>query len=152
MEYEISNDGRTATRISSEVATILRSSGTCYILGETITLIIVGTGKPESSDAIGLANNRVDFVHRNLRQPGAIYISSSGLIYKDGNALKNKLPPLRRGNIISICAQEIMPKKLRISFTVSDKQITIEWYLPEFEMKLYFAICFRHAGWSVTVE
>ncbi|EDV28235.1 uncharacterized protein TRIADDRAFT_53645 [Trichoplax adhaerens] len=152
MEYEISSEGRTATRISSEVATILRSSGTCYILGETITLIVSGTGKSESSDAIGLANNRVDFVQRNLRQPGAIYISSSGLIYKDGNALKNKLPPLRRGNVISICAQEIMPKRLRVSFTIGERQITIEWYLPEPEIKLYFAICFRHVGWSVTVD
>lgn len=154
--YQLSNKGRTATKVFPDSSKVLRSKSMSYRVATALQFKIDETGDDSNGDGIGLTTSSFDFSNpkQNLQCPGSVSINSKGLVYVNGICMTTRLPPFKRGTAITFEVNQLNPAgKLRVSISVDDKQVTFDWTIEEKDdcEKLYFAMGFQHSGWQVTV-
>ena len=150
--YQLSNDRRTATKVFPESSKVLRSRSMSYIIGNTITFTVEETGEPSASDVIGLITQYCVIDNKQVLQgPECVGVNSKGIIHVNGTNMTTRLPPFKRGIQVSFEVHKVSEKKLRVSVSVDNKEVTLDWALQNHVEKLYFAMCFGQSGWQVTI-
>lgn len=150
--YQLSNDRRTATKVFPESSKVLCSRSMSYILGNVLTFTVEETGEPSASDVIGMITQHCVIDNKQiLHGPECVGVSSKGVIHVNGINMTTRLPPFKRGTQVSFEAYKISHKKLRVSVSVDNKEVTLDWSLGQDVEKLYFAMCFGQSGWQVTI-
>jgi hypothetical protein len=123
-----------------------------YIIGNTITFTVEETGEPSASDVIGLITQYCVIDNKQvLHGPECVGVNSKGIIHVNGTNMTTRLPPFKRGIQVSFEAHKVSEKKLRVSVSVDNKEVTLDWALQNDVEKLYFAMCFGQSGWQVTI-
>ncbi|CAH1274425.1 CRLF3 [Branchiostoma lanceolatum] len=152
--YSLSNGNTTLTRTSPNAAiSVLHSSKSSLLCGDLVTFKVNGTGKTHRGDGLGLV--LVQEEDSILQRIGAVCVGSTGVVHVNGKEMTNQLPALAKGTTVTFDTSKVPsdPKKLRVSITVADRQVACEW-VPGGDLSehLYFAACFVHKGWEITVE
>lgn len=124
-----------------------------YIIGNTISFTVEETGEQSASDVIGLVTQYWKIDNKQaLIGPECVGLNSKGIIHVNGVDMTTRLPPFKRGTQVSFEAHKVaMPNKLRVSVSVDNKEVTLDWTLQNEVEKLFFAICFGQSGWQVTI-
>ena len=125
-----------------------------YILGNTLTFTVEETGEPSASDVIGMITQHCTIDNKQvLTGPECVGVNSKGIINVNGTNMTTRLPPFKRGTQVSFEANKVKgtAKKLRVSVSVDNKEVTLDWALQNEVDKLYFAMCFGQSGWQVTI-
>lgn len=77
--------------------------------------------------------------------------------------MKTKLPPIKKGTILTFQTEPLPNGKVRVSVQVDDKEVTLDWKVSAFTMpgvalmesstpSFYFALRFAQEHWKVGVE
>lgn len=123
-----------------------------YIIGNIITFTVEETGEPSASDVIGVITQYCIVDNKQvLTGPECVGVNSKGTIYVNGTVMTTRLPPFKRGTQISFEAHKVSGKKLRVSVSVDNKEVTLDWAVENEVEKLFFAMCFGQSGWQVTI-
>ncbi|KAK7112486.1 cytokine receptor-like factor 3 [Littorina saxatilis] len=162
--YSLSNEGRTATRTSEGLTCVLYSASSSYTAGDPLILRILDSADVSPGDGLAiLCDKQEDSCNRS----GAIFINTYGTVFVDGNEMKTKLPPIKKGTTLTF-QTEILPNgKVRVSVQVDDKEVTLDWrvssppggmgfgpmqMMQPSSPSFYFALQFAQEHWKVGVE
>ncbi|KAK6168986.1 hypothetical protein SNE40_020124 [Patella caerulea] len=168
--YSVSNEDKTATRTDIGLSTLVYSNIPSYASGEQLTFKILDAGERSLNDGIGLACNCDN--KDTLEIPGAIFVNIDGTVYVDGNVMKMKLPPLKKGSAINFQTEPLPNGKVRVGIEVQEKEVTFDWKtgsvtspqsptMPSMNLTVqrqysshnfYFAMKFAHEDWKVGVD
>ncbi|KAK3091864.1 hypothetical protein FSP39_023226 [Pinctada imbricata] len=162
--YSTSNENKTANREAGEVFSVLYSNDKSYVAGCPITFKILDVGETSPLDGIGLSLTNEDL--DTMRRKNAIFVSSRGCVYVDGQEMKTKLPSLGRNSKLNIDTEDLSNGKIRVSVEVEGKEVTSDWKLDQSQgikeisddtakaraPSLYFGMQFSHENWKVMVE
>ena len=150
--YQLSNDRRTATKVFPESSKVLCSRSMSYILGNVLTFTVEETGEASDGDVIGMVTQHCVIDNKQvLHGAECVGVSSKGVIHVNGTNMTTRLPAFKRGTQVSFEANKLSTKKLRVTVSVDNKEVTSDWSLQEAVEKLYFAMCFGQSGWQVTI-
>ncbi|XP_066933792.1 cytokine receptor-like factor 3 [Clytia hemisphaerica] len=159
--YQLSNGGRTATKVFPESSRILRSKEPSCQSGQQITFWVDETGESSSNDGIGLICG-TQTNKQFTASPNTTVLNTKGIIYVNGTRMTTKLPSLKKNSIIVIQASKLAhtlnsgAKKYRVSISVDDKEVTFDWSASTTSAAneidaLFFGCVFEHTGWQLSV-
>lgn len=149
--YQISNKGRTATKVFPESSHILRSQMPSYRLSETLTFLIEETGESSANDGIGFIIHEQERSNKLTQFKNAAIMNTKGLIFVNGSPMVTKLPTIKRNSVAVFHASRHTAGKLRVSISVDDREVTFDWNIVTNSDALYFACGFEHTGWQLSV-
>lgn len=149
--YQISNKGRTATKVFPESSHILRSQVPSYRLGETLTFLIEETGESSTNDGIGFIIHEQERSNKLTQFKNAAIMNTKGLIFVNGSPMVTKLPTIKRNSVAVFQATRHTAGKIRVSISVDDREVTFDWNTITTSDSLYFACGFEHTGWQLSV-
>lgn len=106
-------------------------------------------------------SSQYGFVH-----PFVLFWCIAGTVFVDGNEMKTKLPPIKKGTTLTFQTEMLPNGKVRVSVQVDDKEVTLDWkanssnavgFGPVQMMQppapaFYFALRFAQEHWKVGVE
>ena len=106
-------------------------------------------------------SSQYEFVH-----PFVLFWWIAGTVFVDGNEMKTKLPPIKKGTTLTFQTEMLPNGKVRVSVQVDDKEVTLDWkanysnavgFGPMQMMQppapaFYFALRFAQEHWKVGVE
>lgn len=93
-----------------------------------------------------------------------LYDLCAGTVFVDGNEMKTKLPPIKKGTTLTFQTELLPNGKVRVSVQVDDKEVTLDWRANSsaggFPLQMmqpsspafYFALRFAQEHWKVGVE
>lgn len=165
-EYDTSNENKTATRTNEGLTRVLYSSTNSYIAGGSILFRVLDAGEGSTLDGVGIAVDNEDTT--TLQRENAVFLTSRGTIFVNGQEMKNRLPDLNKGSKLNIETEVLSSGKIRVSLEVQDKAVTFDWKVNKnFDIgqlagmglgqgpsgqPLYFGLIFSHEHWKVGVE
>lgn len=151
--YQLSNRGKTATKVFPDCSKVLRSRTMSYKLDTVLVFKIDETGDPSNGDGIGLTTASFDFSNAKqvLQCPGSVSINSKGAVYVNGSPMTTRLPQFKRNSVVMFDASRVSKDKLRVSITVDDKLVTFDWQVDSDCDGFFFAMGFQHSGWQVSI-
>ncbi|GAB1606621.1 cytokine receptor-like factor 3 isoform X1 [Argonauta hians] len=165
--YMTSNENQTATKCCDGESVVLYSRGCLYTASQSITFRVLDDSDSCPGDGVGLALNKSSC--NTLRRPGAAYVTVDGIVYVDGQEMKNKLPYWGKSSIVTFDTEILSSGKLRVTIQVEEKEVTFDWNIPMTEPylhtlneidenysrpcdKFYFSMVFANSDWKVSVE
>ncbi|KAL5018340.1 hypothetical protein ScPMuIL_004062 [Solemya velum] len=160
--YCTSNEDKTATRMSTGKTRVVYSSTSSYTAGFPITFRFLDSGERTPNDGIGLAISSEKY--DTLQQEDAIFVTTAGVVFVDGQEMKLKLSPLGKGSSITFETENLSNGKVRVNIEVGERAVTVDWKVPQsssispgFGLQdstqgFYFAMQFSHEDWKVAVE
>lgn len=163
--YQLSNGGRTATKIFPESSRILRSKEPSYRLGQQLTFWVEETGESSSNDGIGLICGRKQLNKQFTAAANTAVMTSKGIIFVNGARMTTRLPSLKKNSVLVFQASRLHHSsigggatgkggtgKFRVSISVDDKEVTFDWTATVNEDDaLFFGCVFEHTGWQLSV-
>ena len=165
-EYDLSNENKTATRTNEGATYVLYSSVNSYLAGGSVTFRFMDAGESSPLDGVGLAVDNQDA--GTLQRENAVFLTTRGAIFVNGQEMKNRLPDLMKGSKLNIETEVLSNGKIRVSLEVQDKAVTFDWKInQEVELTqlggmglmmsgagkaLYFGMRFSHEDWRIGVE
>ena len=151
--YQISNKGRTSTKVFPESSQFLRSQGASYRLGEALTFQIEETGENSNNDGLGFILHESEGNKLLPQFKNAAIMNTRGCVVVNGIQMTTKLPAVKRNSVAVFHAVRNSSGKLRVSISVDDKEVTFDWNTVDYSKDtLYFACRFEHTGWQVSVS
>jgi len=154
--YQLSNSGRTATKIFPESSRVLRSKEASYRLGQQLTFWVEETGDSSTNDGIGLMLGNKQTTKHLTQSVNAAVMTSKGTIFVNGTQMTTKLPALKKNSIVVFQASSLVNSgksgKFRVSISVDDKEVTFDWVTSAVDSDaLFFGCVFEHTGWQLSV-
>ncbi|KAK7493342.1 hypothetical protein BaRGS_00015468 [Batillaria attramentaria] len=161
-EYSLSNEGRTATRTGEGLTCVLYSATNSYAAGDALNLHILDSADVSPGDGLAIVCNNCD--DNSCNRPGAIFVNTYGNVFVDGQEMKTKLPPIRKGTTLTFQTEMLPNGKVRVSVQVDDKEVTLDWKVSsqagvnvglmqnESVPSFFFALRFAQEHWKIGVE
>ncbi|XP_071129117.1 cytokine receptor-like factor 3 [Mytilus edulis] len=165
LEYDTSNENKTATRTNEGETKVLYSSSNSYLAGGCVTFRLLDAGESSPLDGVGLSIDNQDTT--TLQRENAVFLTTRGCVFVNGQEMKNKLPDLTKGTKLNVETEVLSSGKIRVSLEVQDKAVTFDWKINEelnitqlagmgmggsSDKQLYFGIIFSHEDWKIGVE
>lgn len=123
--YSLSNERRTATRTGDGLTCVLHSLTNSYVAGDTLNLHVLDSADVSPGDGLAIVfDNHSD---DSCNRPGAIFVNTYGNVFVDGQEMKTKLPPIRKGTTLTFQTESLPNGKVRVSVQVDDKEVTLDW-------------------------
>lgn len=159
--YSLSNEGRTATRTGEGMTRILHSVTDSYVAGDALNLHILDSADVSPGDGLAIVCDNHD--DDSCNRPGAIFVNTYGNVFVDGQEMKTKLPPIRKGTTLTFQTEPLPNGKVRVSVQVDDKEVTLDWKVPSLKVasfgsmqssapSFFFALRFAQEHWKIGVE
>lgn len=98
-----------------------------------------------------------------LQDFSSLSLLIAGTVFVDGQEMKTKLPPIKKGTILTFQTETQPNGKVRVSVQVDDKEVTLDWKVPSCDCiglgfmqppspSFYFALRFAQENWKIGVE